>query len=188
MTITGSRLRKTAGDPILPMLAPLGDYGGPTQTMPPLPGSPAIGASAVFDDQNDNLITTDQRGLALPAESPDMGAVEAIGVPTGLSLSVFSPTQINLAWTDTSSVAVNDIIYESTDAGATFTPIDQVTANGAGSANNYEATGLVPDADYQFYIVADAGVAQSDVLQRAGIKSIPFETPHARRHQARGWR
>jgi uncharacterized repeat protein (TIGR01451 family) len=26
------------------MLAPLGNYGGPTQTMPPLPGSPAIGA------------------------------------------------------------------------------------------------------------------------------------------------
>src|SRR5262249_32785274 len=29
----------TSGDP---MLAPLGNYGGPTQTMPPLPSSPAI--------------------------------------------------------------------------------------------------------------------------------------------------
>lgn len=28
-----------------PLLAPLGDYGGPTLTMPPLPGSPAIDAS-----------------------------------------------------------------------------------------------------------------------------------------------
>ena len=176
LTDSSNILGDGAQDPIDPMLAPLGDYGGPTQTMPPLPGSPAIGASALFDDQNDNLITTDQRGLALPAESPDMGAVEAIGVPKGLSLSVFSPTQINLAWTDTSSVAVNDIIYESTDSGATFTPIDQVTANGAGSANNYEATGLVPDADYQFYIVADAGVAQS--TPSAGQdQSIPFETP-----------
>src|ERR1022692_508916 len=30
-----------------PDLAPLGNYGGPTQTIPPLPGSPAIGAGRV---------------------------------------------------------------------------------------------------------------------------------------------
>ena len=44
------------------MLAPLGDYGGPTQTMALLPGSPAIDAG------NSDLvpagITTDQRGDA----------------------------------------------------------------------------------------------------------------------------
>jgi uncharacterized repeat protein (TIGR01451 family) len=33
-------------NPINPLLAPLGNYGGPTQTMPPLPGSPAIDAGA----------------------------------------------------------------------------------------------------------------------------------------------
>jgi parallel beta-helix repeat protein len=40
-----------------PLLAPLGNYGGPTQTMPPLPGSPAIGAGTPYDAP-----LTDQRG------------------------------------------------------------------------------------------------------------------------------
>ena len=45
-------------------LAPLGDYGGPTQTMALLPGSPAIGKGVAVAG-----VTTDQRGFAL--DSPD---------------------------------------------------------------------------------------------------------------------
>src|SRR6185312_7307012 len=57
-----------------PLLAPLGDYGGPTQTMPPLGGSPAINAGA---DSVTNLLATDQRGLPRAAGSHvDIGAVE----------------------------------------------------------------------------------------------------------------
>lgn len=67
-TISGSN-NLTSGDP---RLAPLGNYGGPTQTMPPLPGSPAIDAGGTTD------ITTDQRGL--PRVSiPDIGAAEYQG-------------------------------------------------------------------------------------------------------------
>ncbi len=56
-----------------PLLVPLGDHGGPTQTMPPLPASPAIGAAAV-----NKAIITDQRGY--PRDStPDIGAVEFQG-------------------------------------------------------------------------------------------------------------
>ena len=40
----GSDLTGTSATPLDPLLAPLGDYGGPTQTMALLPGSPAIGA------------------------------------------------------------------------------------------------------------------------------------------------
>ena len=61
----------TEGDPLL---APLGDYGGPTQTMPPLPGSPVIDAGDV------SSFTTDQRGLAMTVGSAaDIGAVEYQG-------------------------------------------------------------------------------------------------------------
>lgn len=59
----------------LPHLAPLGDYGGPTETAPPLPGSPAIEGAVVLFGTTPG---TDQRGNARPTGPlPDIGAVEA---------------------------------------------------------------------------------------------------------------
>jgi hypothetical protein len=56
-----------------PNLAPLGNYGGPTQTMPPLPGSPAIGAGSVAY----NIFATDQRDYPRTQNGLiDLGAVE----------------------------------------------------------------------------------------------------------------
>jgi len=61
----------TNGDPLL---APLGNYGGPAQTMPPLAGSPAINAG---NDSVTNFLTTDQRGYPrLAGKHVDIGAVE----------------------------------------------------------------------------------------------------------------
>ena len=59
-----------------PQLAALGNYGGPTPTMPPLPGSPAIDAG---DDSVTNAFPTDQRGYPrLAGAHVDIGAVEGI--------------------------------------------------------------------------------------------------------------
>jgi hypothetical protein len=67
-TITGPAPLTNAPD-----LAPLGNYGGPTQTMPPLPGSPAIGAGSVAA----NIFATDQRGYSRTQNGLiDLGAVE----------------------------------------------------------------------------------------------------------------
>ena len=71
-----------------PLLAPLGNYGGPTRTMLPLPGSPAIDAATVIAG-----LTTDQRGFprnldgdgdGFGTATPDIGAVEfgRVGVNT----------------------------------------------------------------------------------------------------------
>ena len=71
-----------------PLLAPLGDYGGPTQTMPLLPGSPAIG-----NGTSSGAPTTDQRGFAR-GSTVDIGAfqtnplvvnttIDALGSPSG---------------------------------------------------------------------------------------------------------
>jgi hypothetical protein len=68
VTITGPAPLTNAPD-----LAPLGNYGGPTQTMPPLRGSPAIGAGSVAA----NTFSTDQRGYARTQNGLiDLGAVE----------------------------------------------------------------------------------------------------------------
>ena len=61
-----------------PLLATLGNYGGPTQTMPPLLGSPAIDAAV------GSISTTDQRGFPISGIA-DIGAVEsALLVTTGV--------------------------------------------------------------------------------------------------------
>ena len=54
-------------------LAPLGDYGGPTQTMLLLPGSTAIDAAT------NSTRTVDQRGFPIFGGTPDVGAVEFQG-------------------------------------------------------------------------------------------------------------
>ena len=54
-----------------PGLAPLGYYGGPTETMALLPGSKAIG-----NGTSDNGFVTDQRGFALASLKPDIGAFQ----------------------------------------------------------------------------------------------------------------
>ena len=63
--------------PLNPLLASLGNNGGPTPTMALLSGSPAIGAGASI-----NGITTDQRGFARPASGPDIGAYQSEAIVT----------------------------------------------------------------------------------------------------------
>ncbi len=79
-----SDLTGTEAQPLDPLLAPLGDYGGPTDTMALLPGSPAIHAA------NSALIpagiTTDQRGFPLDTP-PDIGAYQAVSVPLVVSVT-----------------------------------------------------------------------------------------------------
>ncbi len=61
------------------MLAPLGNYGGPTQTMPPLPGSPAIDGG---NDSDSGGLATDQRGFPrIAGAHVDLGAVEGVTTP-----------------------------------------------------------------------------------------------------------
>ncbi len=69
-------------------LAPLGNYGGPTQTMIPLPGSPANCLGAYANVNNAGL-TTDQRGFpratyysGIPVTCVDAGAVQTSYVLT----------------------------------------------------------------------------------------------------------
>jgi large repetitive protein len=76
----------SSASPLSPNLAALGNYGGPTQTMIPLPGSPAIcaGSSSLVP----NGTTTDQRGAAYGAGGYcASGSVDAGAVQTDYALS-----------------------------------------------------------------------------------------------------
>ena len=80
----GSDLTGTSTAPLNALLAPLGNDGGPTQTMALLPGSPAIDAG------NNALIpagiTTDQRGLPrIVNGTVDIGAFESSGFTIALT-------------------------------------------------------------------------------------------------------
>ena len=70
-----SDIGTTTGPPPLaaaPQLAPPGDFGGATLTMPPLPGSPVIDAAP------NSTFTIDQRDAPrISGPFPDLGAVEA---------------------------------------------------------------------------------------------------------------
>ncbi|HEV2692411.1 MAG TPA: LamG domain-containing protein [Verrucomicrobiae bacterium] len=87
---SGANLVRTAGGnngngqtPIIAnaQLAPLGYYGGPTPTMPLLPGSPAIDAG---DDYLVTVLPDDQRGYPRQVGAHvDIGAVEGVYVATG---------------------------------------------------------------------------------------------------------
>jgi hypothetical protein len=82
-----SDLTGTIAKPLDPLLAPLGHYGGPTQTMALLPGSPAIGAGSTGVVPAD--LTTDQRGM--PRGSlVDIGAFQTSLVVQSTSGSVIT--------------------------------------------------------------------------------------------------
>lgn len=90
-------------DPILssPQLAPFGNYGGPTPTMPPLPGSPAIDAGS---DANVNGYPYDQRGFPrISGTHMDLGAVEMQVASTPFPLTsvrILDPGVASLAFTN----------------------------------------------------------------------------------------
>ena len=86
------------------LLAPLGNYGGPTQTMHPLVGSPAIGAATLPPS-----VATDQRGKAR-SSSPDVGAVE-----TGQPILVTTTTEDT-----TSGRTLRQAISDAEDNGHTI--------------------------------------------------------------------
>jgi hypothetical protein len=65
----------TAAAPLDPGLAPLGEFGGPTQTMALLPGSPARNAGQLGLPFVSTFVA-DQRGFAINGQ-PDSGAYEA---------------------------------------------------------------------------------------------------------------
>ena len=114
-----------------PQLGTLGNYGGPTYTVPLSTGSPAI-------NTGNNCPTTDQRGFARKGIC-DIGAYEFDG---GIVANSISPSMSGL----------NDIhVTTLTVQGAGFTPSSVVRWDGADRATTYVSsfvvTAVLPTTD-----------------------------------------
>ncbi len=147
-----------------PLLAPLGNYGGPTQTMPLLPGSAGVGAGIAIAG-----VMTDQRGFAVGA-TPDIGAFQiqpslvvnttsdgATTPPGGLSLRqavnlanalygaetiTFDPTVFAMAQT----IALTQGQLELSNTSGTETimgPAAGVTVTGGGMSRVFQVDAMV---------------------------------------------
>jgi uncharacterized repeat protein (TIGR03803 family) len=149
-----SDLTGTVALPLNALLAPLGSYGGPTQTMALLPGSPAIdaGSNALALDASGKSLTTDQRGIGFARvvnSTVDIGAYESEGFTikttggTSQSATVGSAfaTPLGVQVTSNNTLLTNlaggtvTFTAPSTGASATFgaNPVT-LAANGTGSA------------------------------------------------------
>ena len=88
----GNRIGTVAA-PITPLLGTVGNYGGSTQTIPLLPGSPAIDAGTT----GTGIPTTDQRGKPRVG-APDIGAFESQGFALAIVSGTPQTKQINTAF------------------------------------------------------------------------------------------
>ena len=107
------------------LLGPLGDYGGQTQTIPLLPGSPAIAAGGT----GSGIPRDDQRG-APRYGNMDIGAFESQGFTLAIVSGNNQIGPTGSAFTNPLQVSVSGIGPEPVNGGqVTFTP----PANGASS-------------------------------------------------------
>ncbi len=114
-----------------PMLTALGNYGGPTQTMSLLAGSPAIGAG---NASATSLPTTDQRGLPRTAGGKlDIGAFQT-QLPA-IALNTLSQTTVAGQPTGAISIELQDPDGNPTSAGSVTYSANGTTADTTGSTN-----------------------------------------------------
>ena len=120
-------------------LAPLGNNGGPTQTMALLPGSPAIGAGVIADYPGTTTpITTDQRGEPLDSPNPDIGAFQTQG-PTLIALTFSGISNQSITY-GTSSVTISGTLANGSQApvgetvAVTLDGVQQSATIGSGGA------------------------------------------------------
>ena len=125
-------------------LAPLGNYGGPTQTMPLLPGSAAIATGTVIAG-----LSTDQRGVAVAA-SPDIGAFQS----QGFVLTVVPDSTPQATATDTEFANPLAVTVTAID------PIEPVEGGVVSYSANPAQNGASANLSATTAIIGASGIAQ----------------------------
>lgn len=150
-----------------PLLDPLADNGGPTQTRRLLPGSPALdaGTSAGLTDLNP-AAGVDQRGLARPIDLPgvanapggdgsDIGAFELAppSAVTGPASNVQAGSATISGTAGNPAAANGEAYFEFDPAAGSRTPSQVVAAGASGAGLTADLTGLQPLTTYRYRIV-----------------------------------
>ncbi len=115
------------------LLGSLGNYGGPVQTIPLLPGSPAIDIAACPTDPITNAtLATDARGISRPqGTNCDAGSFESRGFAAGMVTGSSQTAKVTTAFGSALSLTVSDTNNEPVQGGqVTFT----ITPNMGASA------------------------------------------------------
>jgi hypothetical protein len=141
-------------------LAPLGNYGGPTQTIALLPGSPALRAGTAL-----NGITTDQRGEPLDV-AVDIGAFQSQGfvltaapgttpqsAPTGEAFA--NPLAVTVVARNPAEPVAGGIVFLT------------VTPDGGGAGAGLSAATAVIGADHQARVRATANAIEGTYVVTA---------------------
>jgi hypothetical protein len=174
-----------------PVLGPLGKYGGPTQTLPLLPGSPAIdaGNSSLAVDAQGNPLTTDQRGLPrVVGTAVDIGAFESSGFAlvvssgnnqsSGLHTPFANPLQVTVTPNNPGDPVNGGVVTftaPGSGASATLSPSGPVTITSGIAAVTATANG-VPGGPYAVTAATTEAAPVSFSLTNTGSRSLVVTT------------
>jgi chitodextrinase len=137
-----------------PQLGPLGNNGGPTQTMALPSGSPAVDAIPAATPGCTG--TTDQRGITRPQGAGcDIGAYELVqsgsgtpSVPTGLTVTGTTSSSVSLSWSVSTGNPSGYTVYRNgTSIGTTA----------GANATTYTDNTVSPSTTYTYTVDAFSG-------------------------------
>lgn len=111
-----------------------------------------------------------------PATYSQFATVQAttpLQAPTGLSATAVSASQINLHWTNNTSLATQIVLQRSPDGASGWTTINTIAAN---LTTYSDTTGLAESSPY-FYRVQAANVNAASVMVGGASAITPLQTP-----------
>jgi hypothetical protein len=142
----------TSVSPINPLLATLGNYGGPTQTLALLPGSPALDAGS---NALDGGATTDQRGRPrIVHGTVDIGAFESQGFTVAVSGGSNQSTAVDTPFASALTVTVSSSAGEPVAGG-----VAKFTAPSSGASAGLSAARVTLNGSGQGSVTATANNA-----------------------------
>ena len=160
----------TKAQPLNALLGTPGNFGGPTQTIPLLPGSPALGVGVLADYSGTSTpITTDQRGEPLDLPDPDIGAFQSQGfIFTPVAGSTPQDTTVDDAFPNPLAVTVSTNVPSQVLVGVVVTFKVDPASGGASASLSASSATTGTNGVAQVSAVANNTIGSYTVVASAG--------------------